>query len=95
MITKHLQLKGEVASDGWRFPPGTSVGTKSIERQLDHWCTVLAKKKEGRRALVKAGYTLTIRLFVSGGSIVVSSEKIDTLTRHGLGLEVVFSPDPE
>lgn len=91
MIEKHLQLKGEVGSDGWRFPIGASAGTKSVERQLGHWCTVLARKKEGRRLLARNGYTFTIRVIASNETrVALPLDVIDALVRQGLGLEIVY-----
>jgi len=91
MIAKHLQLKGEADSGGWRLPVGPGVGTKSAEQQLVHWCTVLARKGDGRRFLTRNGYTFTIKLIASNETrISLPLEIIDALVRQGLGLEIVY-----
>ncbi len=92
MIAKHLQLKGEVDSDNWHLPIGTSFRAKTVIQQLDHWCTMLARKREGRRLLARMGYTFTIRLLVSTKArVVLPPDSIESLVRQGLGLEIVYS----
>lgn len=88
-IAQHLQLKGELDSAGWRFPAAARVQPKSIGQHVDYWCTLLAKKKAGRRVLTHAGYTITLRVFVSAGTTAqFPPPSIDALNRHGIGLEI-------
>lgn len=91
MITKHLQLKGEIDSGGWCFPIGPSFVGKSLDQQLKQWCAMLSGKKEGRRLLARNGYTFTIRLLaLNENRVALPLDSIDALVRQGLGLEIVY-----
>lgn len=89
-IAKHLQLKGILDSDGWHFPVAKSASQKSVSQQLDYWCALMTKRRDGHRALMKAGYKFKIRFYAPNPCrFDVTAEKIDALNRHAMGLEVV------
>lgn len=92
-IAKHLQLKGTVDAEGWHFPMPARLKGKPAEQHVRHWCNLLTKHKEGKRALERMGHHFTLCLHLQAGEILtISSEHVTELARHHLGLKTTCLP---
>ncbi|MGV3754358.1 MAG: hypothetical protein ACO1QS_03175 [Verrucomicrobiota bacterium] len=88
-IAKHLQLKGRVDADGWHFPMPSRLKGKPAEQHIRHWCTLLAKHKEGKRALERMEHHFTLLLHLPADqSLTIAAEFITELTRLHLSVEI-------
>ncbi len=87
LLSKHLQLRGEMGDSVWRFEMAGRLKNQRTARHIQYWINLIEKHADGRKALQRLGYRFSLEFVADEHeSIAFSSSEIDLLARNHCGL---------